>query len=621
MEQDASPFQSVVFSIRAGDTTLSAKLDLSADETWIELSQGLSDREGPTSCFVWIASRKVSIDPPIWECEYEIGAGAADPRRAPDRPATTVFVDSIAISWPSEAPAIAWQSSLSSGATLAGPFVLLAHHSICGRFAIGPVKEMHSLEELAAGWPAVNPSMLARYGPANWPLPIYDQTRQNAKWLGKRIALLSAMASHVTYDGEDGGDGIHAEALTVGWLRPYLDHLWYQSGGSGIDFLSGHEGLQHARYALLSHTLVAQRLRLAYNRERNYEPLSVDDWAGETPNYDMIDNELPSFQNVRYIGNVNEELLQATKSFRAPDPEHGSRALRKAMEAWEYFQSPLCARHVCATAEDYRLIFSERGPGGDGHGYVPRNLRTMNRWAANHQHEGGWIGRDIGWVAWAAAMLFKVRGMRVSRGWKNWARLVQQLLTNMAMPSGIQERVNAPPVWGPPEIDSCQAFEAPIIAWGAYALATQSGSTQGEWVFTAAVQLYRVCPQMPDRWIAGAHGPPHYVHVAEHGGNPLVQLTGGHGIADDGVSYDLVHPGDITHKEAACALQYRLTGDEAWFETASMTRDLEQTVGAYTARIAQSLYEASDQSFNAATAMILSEWQRALREGKIRARA
>ena len=316
------------------------------------------------------------------------------------------------------------------------------------------------------------------------------------------------------------------------------------------------------------------------------------------------------FQNVRVIGTPVEPLFTAALEYRAFDPEHAIRGARKAIEAWEYFQSPLCARHINALGEDLRLIFSERGP-RPHNGYTPRNLRNLLASASRTPHQGGWIGRDIGWAAWCAAMLFKVRGQRTGPGWKEWAKQAQALMSTMAQPTGFTERVHIVPQWSPEELDAAQAFELPIQAFGFYALSVQSGAALGDWAVTAGTQLYRVLEQVEDHWNAGCYGPFKYVFVAQHGGEPFVKLAMGQGVASDG------KPGDITHKEAMCALLFRMKRDASWFDDAAMTYGIAKPKMDYLTERVLLLEHASDDPACAAAAVVVGEYQRAYREGKV----
>lgn len=608
----AGPTDTVVFKITCGSEHLQADLALSVDDAWTERTQTLRDSVGPTSAFVWMASRRKISSPLIWEVEWDICAGACDPDQ-PDAKATILCVDGVEIELPRSAPHVEHQNPRSQGVELASACVIPARYGICGRFAIGPEDHAPMLQQISYGMPDGHEIRvsLSRYGPANWPQPMYDQAKQSAKWEGKFSALRAAMAAGVEFSGEDWGDGIRAEALACGWKLPYLEFNRSAYGGSGIELLSGWQGIWHARYALLSHMLVAQRVRYAYNAQKGLQPLSVDDYPNDSPLYDWAGNELPCFQNVRVIGTPQEPIYTASFSFLDPDPEHDIRGQRKAIEGYEYFQSPLCARHICARAEDRRLMFSEKGPTPTG-GYAPYNLRNLASAASVKPHAGGPVGRAWGWTMHSAAMLFKIRGTHISRGWKGWAQKSLTMLSTMEMPTGICQRSYDTPHANPADVDCCQAFECPILAWGAYALSTQSKYPIGDWALESAEQLYRTIEQVEDTWNAGWHGPPHYVFVAAHDGAPFLALTAGQGA--DG---SLVKYGDTTHKEPLCALAFRLSKDLTWFDTAAHTRDWDGTRDAYLSACMALLAAANDDPTAMYVPMVLSEWQRVNREGRV----
>jgi len=105
-----------------------------------------------------------------------------------------------------------------------------------------------------------------------------------------------------------------------------------------------------------------------------------------------------------------------------------------------------------------------------------------------------------------------------------------------------------------------QTFEYAILAYGACALAIQTGSERGKGAFLKGfAQIYGPATKVPILKYYHAVGPWKFIDTADEKGGIRAELSDGSPASEDVV-------GDATHAEAAIALAHHLSGDPAWIE-------------------------------------------------------
>lgn len=390
------------------------------------------------------------------------------------------------------------------------------------------------------------------FGPLNLPLPTLAnnvRTFNDQLYAARHLALKTALANQTTWTGEDGEDGV---LMHINGYHPWgpLDRA--APGGSGIFHDTGwQDSVNFARYALLAHQCVMERMWVTYHKSDG-RPVSCDDYGNPSPDYkpgswDPNNHELPEFRGVQ-----TSDVLPLPY-----DPAHHIRALRYAMAGYEMTGSPLCRRHLIVMAEQLRLAYPEKGP-RPAYGYWPENLNNMLGVAQANPNKGGPLacGRILGWCAWAGAIRLKLAGH--TPGWDSWANMMIQLAKTAAMPSGLVQRHYEPPKWADDKHDGAQSFEAGLFWPGVMAICKQMNQVVPAASIVCAETLYE---DMPSLRYHGGKGPIHFVDVAHHD-----TATGNFDTIDHpmtGTPTDPANPGDSAHLDHYCALMASL-GDPHW---------------------------------------------------------
>lgn len=403
------------------------------------------------------------------------------------------------------------------------------------------------------------PTRKLSFGPLNLPLPKLSgnvAAFNEQLYAGRYIALKTALANQSYWTGDDGEDGI---LMHLGGRHPWGPIDRAAPGGSGTFHDTGWQDcLPFARFSLLAHQCVMERMWVAYHKSTG-KPVSADDYGNPSPDYkpgswDPNNHELPEFRGVQ-----TSDVLPLPY-----DPAHHIRALRYGMAAYEMTGSPLCKRHLIVMAEQLRLAYPEKGP-RPAYGYWPENLNNTIGFVQSNPHVGGplFLGRILGWTAWAAAIRLKLAGR--TPGWDNWAGMLVDLARTAAMPSGLIQRHYEPPKWADDKHDGAQSFEAGIFWPGIMAVARQTGQSIPGAAIDCASTLYR---SMPILKYHGGRGPIHFVDVAHHD-----TATNNFAVIDvpmTGTPTDPANPGDSAHVDHYCAVLASLGGSPSvWLNAAS----------------------------------------------------
>lgn len=411
------------------------------------------------------------------------------------------------------------------------------------------------------------------YGPTRLPLPTVDpdkfQGAAEANLVSLRMARAQGGQWYPSSLGLDSECGLTERSL--GDWHPQGVKDGGAPGGSRILFFPGWDRtLAGALTDRDLMDLIVQRTVHAW-QPTSGDYLQPEDYttagAAHSPIYSgsrnpsIGDGELPGY-SAPGVGPSACPYRADLEEWATYDPYHLCRALMPALRAWEDLGDPVAADLIIDLASESRLIYSNRG-------YIAHpsetwiwNLSNVLAQAKANPGQGGWLGRGPGWMAHAVASALHVKkaiGLPHD-GELDWGKKFVEMASLTQMPNGFWHRHHSPPLWGTPDVDSAQSFEAGIFSVGLYAVSQQAGLAHR---VTARIKkqieellLNRELMLLGDPWHDPSNtswGPPHFVYVAAHGGQPFEKVTTG---KDE---YAGSKGGDPAHVEAMLALGYAIT--------------------------------------------------------------
>lgn len=292
----------------------------------------------------------------------------------------------------------------------------------------------------------------------------------------------------------------------VGPWRPWGPIAPDSPGGSGIDH--GYRKTE-PEFVYDAHLGCMDRAWVYYRYEDG-EPLlpikglDYDGSGSSEPN-----GELPEYRDI-------------PKNDGLPKPydwAHYIRQIRYGIAANAQCPTPMVERHLRALAHHAVMAFSHRGPVIDGPGYTARNIVTYRRMAQKSPHTGipgTWMGRQMGWCAWA------VRAAQPDFWLDSWYFDARHLCAQAAMPTGFIQRNGFDGIdaerhgaWNNTGMDGAQVFE-----WCLLACAFANGDLTPDWIKRGIRQINA----LPRLSYAGHESWSHFVDVAHRDGKPLTRL-------------------------------------------------------------------------------------------------